>query len=364
MNTELTKIEMQGNVVSMAIDSLTTQVLQNADDGVELSMVDIELVESVLKASKSAQGFQRATLYWMRQKRGYLILGYESFEAFGLAEFGLEKSTLHSMANAHHIQTVLEKSNMLDLSNELPIRSANQLNKLSDAEIPAAYQLANDKANEDGKKLSAKHVEQAVKELQAQLEEKQQRISWLEVDKSALNRQNDELRNELVFKVDEKVEERIAGERAKLILENQDAIAQAKLIAENAQGELERLKKEQAKAIKDGVARELNTLQTKIDQKQYQLECHEKDIAELKQIKAGLDAEVGALQIHKEAIKNAKEQLTFLSGSFSDAFDTKTLPPETTNDWQAIKSALINLHIELMSFIDQNAAIDGAVLVN
>lgn len=52
----------------------------------------------------------------------------------------------------------------------------------------------------------------------------------------------------------------------------------------------------------------------------------------------------------------------FLSGSFADAFDTKTLPPETMNDWQAIKSALINLHIELMSFIDQNSAIDSTVL--
>ncbi|MDD2863973.1 MAG: hypothetical protein PHC99_04535 [Methylococcales bacterium] len=362
MNTELTKIEMQGNVVSMAIDSLTTQVLENADDGVELSTADIELVESVLKASKSAQGFQRATLYWMRQKRGYLILGYESFEAFGLAEFGLEKSSLYDLANAHRVESILRNSSMLE--KELPLRQTNQLNKLSDAEIPTAYQLANDKANDDGKKLSAKHVEQAVKELQAQLDEKQKRINWLEIDQKAITEQNDQLRNDLAFKVNEKVEERIAGERAKLILENHDAIAQAKREAENAKGEIERLKKDQAKAIKDGVARELNTLQTKIDQKQYQLERHEKDIAELKQIKAGLDAEVGALQIHQEAIKNAKEYLTFLSGSFSDAFDTKTMPPEIVNDWQAIKDALLMLQIELHGFINQNAAIDGAVLVN
>ncbi|MDD5214863.1 MAG: hypothetical protein PHQ03_04905 [Methylococcales bacterium] len=362
MNTELTRIEMQGNVVSMAIDSLTTQVLQNADDGVELCVLDIELVESVLKASKSAQGFQRATLYWMRQKRGYLILGYESFEAFGLAEFGLEKSSLYDLANAHRVESILRNSSMLE--KELPLRQTNQLNKLSDAEIPTAYQLANDKANEDGKKLSAKHVEQAVNELQAQLDEKQKRIDFLVEDRNTFRNQNDQLRNDLAFKVNEKVEERIAGERAKLILENQDAIAQAKREAENAQGELERLKKDQAKAIKDGVFSEIQKRKTEIDQLNYKVESLQKQTEELKAVRNSLDAEVGALQIHQEAIKNAKEQLTFLSGSFSDAFDTKTIPPEIVNDWQAIKDALLMLQIELHGFINQNAAIDGAVLVN
>ena len=94
----------------------------------------IELVETVLKASKSAQGFQRATLYWIRQKRGYLILGYESFEAFGLKEFGLEKSSLYDLANAHRVESVLRNSSMLE--KELPLRQTNQLNKLSDTDIP------------------------------------------------------------------------------------------------------------------------------------------------------------------------------------------------------------------------------------
>jgi chromosome segregation ATPase len=287
-----------------------------------------------------------------------LILGYESFEAFGLKEFGLEKSTLHSMANAHHIQTVLEKSNVLDSNKEIPIRSANQLNKLSDAEIPAAYQLANDKAQDDGKKLSAKHVEQAVKELQAQLDEKQKRINWLEISHDAVEKQNDELRNR-----DEKIiEERIAGERAKLILENQDAIAQAKRDADNAKAEIERLKKEQAKAIKDGVFSEIQKRKTEIDQLEYRCESLQKQTNELKAVRDSLDIEVGAIAIHKESIKNAKEYLTFLSRDFADVFDTATIPPETTNDWQAIKSALMTLTLELDRFTEKNAAIDGAVI--
>jgi DNA repair exonuclease SbcCD ATPase subunit len=262
------------------------------------------------------------------------------------------------MANAHHIQTVLEKSNVLDSNKEIPIRSANQLNKLSDAEIPAAYQLANDKAQDDGKKLSAKHVEQAVKELQAQLDEKQKRINWLEISHDAVEKQNDELRNR-----DEKIiEERIAGERAKLILENQDAIAQAKRDADNAKAEVERLKKEQAKAIKDGVARELSTMQNEIEKKQYQIEMHNRDIEKLREVESSLFQEVGYLQIHKKAIKRIKDNLSFLSSDFADVFDTATIPPETTNDWRAIKSALMTLTLELDRFTEKNAAIDGAVI--
>jgi len=359
MNNELSVIESQGGIVSMAIDSLTTQVLQNADDGVELCVLDIELVESVVKASKSAQGFQRATLYWIRQKKGWLILGYDSFEAFGLKEFGLEKSTLHSMANAHHIQTVLEKSNMLDLDKELPIRSANQLNKLSDAEIPEAFQLATDKANEDSKKLSAKHVEEAVKELQAKNKSLQQQLDDTEIMYNESSRQRDQLRDNQAQIIDAKVNE----ERAKLILENQDAIAQAKREAENAQSELERLKKEQAKAIKDGIFSEIQKRKTEIDQLEYRVESLQKQTDELKAVRNSLDAEVGALQIHQEAIKNAKEYLAFLSGSFADVFDTKTLPPETMHDWRAVKDALLMLQIELHDFINQNSAIDGAVVV-
>lgn len=358
MNNELSVIESQGGIVSMAIDSLTTQVLQNADDGVELSVLDVELVESVIKASKSAQGFQRATLYWIRQKKGYLILGYESFEEFGLKEFELEKSTLHSMANAYHIQTVLKKSNALDSDKDIPIRSANQLNKLSDTEIPDAYQLANKKAQDDGKKLSTKHVEDAVKELQAKNQSLQNQLENYQTLYSESSRQRDQLRDNQA----QIIEAKLGEERAKLILENQDAIAQAKREADNAKAEIERLKKDQAKAIKDGVFSEIQKRKTEIDQLEYRFESLQKQTDELKAVRNSLDAEVGALQIHQESIKNAKEYLTFLSGSFADAFDTATMPPETLNDWNAIKSALIKLTLELDGFVENNSAIDSAVV--
>ncbi len=171
-------------------------------------------------------------------------------------------------------------------------------------------------------------------------------------------------RNELRDNQQQIIDAKASEERAKLILENQDAIAQAKREAENAQSELERLKKEQAKAISEGVRRELSAMQNEIEKKQYQIEMHNRDIEKLREVEMSLEREVGYLQTHKKSIERIKDNLSFLTVSFSDAFDTKTLPPETVNDWQSIKDALLMLQIELHGFINQNSAIDGAVLLN
>lgn len=165
---------------------------------------------------------------------------------------------------------------------------------------------------------------------QAESAEAKVRFQKLTVD--AVEKQNNELRNRDQALIDAKVGE----ERAKLILENQQAIAENKRIAENAQSELERLKREQSKVIKDGVKIELGKLETEMNQKRYQIEVNARELEELKKVRRELDAEVGALAIHKDAIKNIKIELASLTMQFSDAFDTGTIPNEVTGDWGAI----------------------------
>lgn len=194
-----------------------------------------------------------------------------------------------------------------------------------------------------------------------QLDQKQKRINFLELDKEATVKQNDELRNQLAFKVDEQVQARLAEERATLILENQQAIAENKRLAENAQHELERLKREQEKAIADGVTLELNKLDTEIKQKRYQVECYERDLTDLKKVKSELDAEVGALAVHKEAIKNIKEHLSFLTVSFTDAFDTACIPNEVIIEWESIHYALSKLQKQMATFLAENR--DAAIAI-
>lgn len=224
------------------------------------------------------------------------------------------------------------------------------------AEVTAKIEAGEDVTIKEIQRLKKEVSDaQAAKDtIQFALDEKQARLDWLEMDKKAIAEQNDELRNQLAFKVDEQVQARLADERAKLILENQQAIAENKRLAENAQHELERLKREQEKAIADGVTLELNKLDTEIKQKRYQVECYERDLTDLKKVKSELDAEVGALAVHKETIKNIKEHLSFLTVSFTDAFDTACIPSEVIIEWESIHYALSKLQKQMATFLAEN----------
>ena len=169
---------------------------------------------------------------------------------------------------------------------------------------------------------------------QAESAEAKVRFQALTVE--SVEKQNDELRNRDQSLIDAKVAEM----KAKLILENQQAIAEAKRIAENAQAELEKLKKERDNQIKLGVSSELQKYDSEIAQKTRQIEYQKQDLEKMQKIKHELDVEVGALAVHKKSIEKIKDNLSFLTVSFSDAFDTGTIPNEVTGDWGAIYGAL------------------------
>ncbi len=127
-----------------------------------------------------------------------------------------------------------------------------------------------------------------------------------------------------------KVNEIVAKKSADLIMQNQQQFQELTVKLENAKADLEQTKKEHEKDVKNRVSHELKKFDNEVDAKQSK-------IAFLERVKSELDSEVGNLVIHKEAIKNAKEYLSFLSGAFGDAFETGTIPPETCIEWQKLK---------------------------
>ena len=188
----------------------------------------------------------------------------------------------------------------------------------------------------------------------------------------AIEKQNGELRNELVFKVEAKVEELVAGERAKLILENQEAIAQAKRQASDAQddllklqqqkdSEIECLKREQDKAVSNAVGKKMLELDNEIRSKEQSILSLEKRTAELNATKNLLNKEVGAIQLHKQIIEGVKKDLSSLAIGFADAFDTGTIPNEVTGDWSAIYDALSKLLTQIAEWRGNSALIGELV---
>ncbi len=185
------------------------------------------------------------------------------------------------------------------------------------------------------------------------LDDLDRKVSFQKTTVDEIEKQNNELRNELAFKVNEKVEERIAGERAKLILENQDAIAQAKRERDNAQSELDRLKKEQEKAIKDGVSSEINKRKIEIDQLEYKVDSLKVQTVELTRARDLLDTQNGIVKQHLESIGTIGEAIQDIKAALYLAEERGAIPIELINEWSSLNFALSAVSKEFSAFCNR-----------
>jgi DNA repair exonuclease SbcCD ATPase subunit len=291
-------------------------------------------------------------------------LGHGKFERWIKSEFGLGLTTAKKF-----IQVFEKFGDKSPLCGDLKPSEIYLLAQDSTPEI--VREIVIEKI-ENGEKVDLKEIERLKSENKAildnlaganrEIEETQKRVNFLVDDRDAFRKQNDELRNSLAFEVDKKATEKLELERAKLIQENHDAIAQAERERDNAKAELERIKSGKEKAIKDGVAYEINKLDTELNQKRYQIENYERELDDLKKVKSELDSDVGALAIHKEAIKEIKKDLSSLGISFSDAFDTNVIPSEVSGEWDAIYFALSKLKNQMSDWRDKKSPIVGELV--
>lgn len=320
---------------------------------------DMTLEEAQAKHAqlKSLESVMRSSLLEMRDRKGWKALGYSSWAEYGEAEWGYGRQYLDRLATASRIQQIVAP-----MGAQISERITRPLGKVDDADKKALFDEAVERALAEGKKLGAKMMEDVVAEHLEKNKTLQASLDNYQTMYNEANQQREKLRNDLMTSVEAKVNERISESRAVLILENQQALAEAKRIADNAKDEIKQLKKDQSQAIKDGVSRELHSLQSEIDQKRYQLEQHERDIEALKKTKSELDAEVGALAIHKESIKNIKENLSFIASHFDEAFYTQDIPPEVLNDWKSIHYAVSQLKRQLGNWIEQKQPIESVTL--
>ena len=273
-------------------------------------------------------------------------LGHGKFEGWIKSEFGL------GLSSAKRFIQVFEK-----FGDKSP--------KLGDLKPCEIYLLAQNSTPDEVREVVIERIENGEKVDLKEIERLKQQAKTLEIENEDFQRQLKAipLLHDENFKLSQKlVDERqmrnklVDGERAKMILENQQAIAEANRIAENAQGELERLKREQQKAIKDGVDRKLFDIETELEGKRRQIELQNTQIEKLRETERSLFHEVGHLQIHKKAIEKIKDNLSFLTVSFSDAFDTGTIPNEVTGDWSAIYDALSKLLTQMAEWRGNSVA--------
>lgn len=158
MNTQLSIIQTQSSFFVPTLQTFSNMIVENANDGVEISMVDVETVENIDNALVAAHGLSRSCLYWMREKKGYLILGFESFEKYGEARFGFSRQHLNRLADAHAIQNVIEPIG----SKEIKESVLRQLGQVPDDVKKQIWNDAKAEADAENKKVTAKMIEDAV----------------------------------------------------------------------------------------------------------------------------------------------------------------------------------------------------------
>ena len=237
------------------------------------------------------------------------IAGHGGFEKWLKAEFEM------SLSSATKIMQVGERfgnSKSVNITDLKP----TALYMLAAPSMPDEVRTEIIERVENGETVDLKEIQRLKREAietAQKLESAEAKVRFQALTVDAVVKQNNELRSRDQSLIDAKV----AEAKAVLILENQQAIAENKRIAENAQSEIERLKREQEKAIEHGVKIELGKLETEMNQKRYQIEVNARELEELKKVRRELDAEVGALAIHKDAIKNIKIELASLTMQFT-----------------------------------------------
>jgi hypothetical protein len=335
------------------------------------ALPDMTLEEFTVKhgALKSMDSAMRVGLLEIRDRNGWKAGGFASWADYGEKEWNYDQRHLNRLATAAHIQNIVRPMGL----ETIPERQLRPLTTIDDAEKKQVFDDAVEKAREEGKKLGAKHVEEAVNEWKSkfestqndliytaqQAEELRKKVNFQAMTVESVTKQNDDLRN----LIDVKVSQGISEARAALIQENHDAIAQVERDRDNAKHELERLKREQEKAIKDGVTRELSQLDRELDLKQSQIDNCTKRIESLRDVELSLEREVGVLQTHKKAIEKIKDNLSFLTVSFSDVFDTTAIPSEVTGEWDAIFYAVSKLKKQMAEWRDQYTPLESTALV-
>jgi chromosome segregation ATPase len=239
---------------------------------------------------------------------------------------------------------------------EIPESHLRPLSKVDDANMKVLYEQAIENARTEGKKMGAKYVEQAVAEyleknktLQMQLDDFQVKLDESNQHKAQLQDYQQQI-----------IEAKVSEERARLLLENADAIGQAEHKVSELQNQLEQLKKQQAKVIKEGINQELSNRETEIRQLDYQVEVLQKQACELREACELLEAENGILKQHQDSIKAVRDAIQDIHAALFLAQESGNIPVELINQWQVLSDAIANLAGQFHTFCHRS--VDSVVL--
>ncbi len=112
---------------------------------------------------KSLHSAMRLLLLEMRDRKGWLALGFSSWEEYGAKEWNYSKSQLDRLATAARIEHILPPMG----GEQIPERHLRPMAGVPEDVIPIIWQEANRKAEEAGIRRTEKMVQEAVDDWKA-----------------------------------------------------------------------------------------------------------------------------------------------------------------------------------------------------
>ena len=299
-----------------------------------------------------------------RDHKGWKALGYASFEEYGFREHGWKRAKLDQESRSYAIELSLNIDDTI--GGQITERQLRPLSPLTDEERRQVWSEATAKAQEEGQKLTAKLVqeavdrlkkeqgllekdkedwrEQAIKDKKSKIEAEQKlEVAKIEAAKlrNTIAEEAKTLANAEIMRIKVEI---VNLEEEKLQVENK-----LKLERKGKQADVDRL-----------VAQSLQKQQSLLDAKESQIVTIERRIEILQRELQPLENKFSAANHHAEKIKESGRLLNSLSLAFTDAFDpdfAAYLPSTMVESWQRIANRMRQGADDLSNYLSNVATI-------
>lgn len=262
----------------------------------------------------------RSLLLDMRDRRGWLALGYASFEDYGTAELGYEERYINRLVTAEKIQSSLD---IRPIGPPIPESQLRPLARLSDEDRRTVWAEATAKAEEEGRKLTAKAVQEAVDAL---AETKRLSEGWRaqalaekktrETAEAAAALKGNELRK-LQSSVEASAETLAAIRTSDLKLK----VSELEIDKAEQTAKLKTLRKEQDSLVESRTKEALSRQQAEINLAEAKLKAIEDRIRFATDKLAPVDSALAAEEHHQESLREINKLLGQLGLAVTRAFD-------------------------------------------
>ena len=260
----------------------------------------------------------RYLLLDMRDRKGWKALGYESFKDYGEKELGYQEAYVYRLVDAAEISLQLGYSPDSPIGESPKETHLRPLKSVPEDERKAIWDEAMRKAEEEGAKLTAKRVEDAVTEW------KQRSQDW--------HRQYLDERNKL---------RQVEFELSETLKRKPDQPADyetAKARAAQLETELANLKREQDKLVNRQVKDKLREYQYEVDEMERRKTTLQDKVDRMKDYLASLDREARRLEVHQKVIEENRLHLISLAAFLSD--EDPVQDADTLKRWRALADML------------------------